>query len=425
MSAEGRQPASATWVDLDQAQRLAVETARALPGRGVEEVSLEEALHRYLAGAVTAHADQPPFDRAMMDGYALRSPDAAGAGPDHPARLPVKGMVAAGTRETLRLEEGTALQIFTGAPVPPGADAVIPVEATRREGGKVLLLDQVTTGDHIGRRGSQVREGERLLEEGRRIDAARLSVLASAGAVPVPVGRMPRVVVAATGDELVPPDRVPEPGMIRESSTYMLAGLFAAEGFGVRRAPAITDEVEAVRRGILEGAAGSDVLCLTGGVSMGERDFVEGVLAELGAEVLFRSVKVKPGKPLVAALLDRTLVFGLPGNPVSSFVTAHQVVLPALRAFAGAVRPLPLFHAARLTGTLRTRGARPELRPVLCVSGPEGLEAGPVSYHGSSDTAGLGRGNALAALPEGDAELKEGSRVRVSYYHPAGEEGAA
>ncbi|MFO7768267.1 MAG: molybdopterin molybdotransferase MoeA [bacterium] len=411
-----RIPASATWVELEEAQHRAVRAAEELPGRGVEEVGLEEVLHRWLADPAAADADQPPFDRAMMDGYALRSGDAAGASQEEPVRLPVRGRAAAGTPGSLRLEEGTALQIFTGAPVPPGADTVVPVERTRREGDEVLLLGPVDAGDHIGRRGTQVREGERLLPAGVCVDPSRSALLASVGAVPVRVGRMPRLVVAATGDELVSPDRVPGPGRIRETSTFMLGALFASRGFTARRVPRIADEVEAVRKGIRDGAAGADVLCLTGGVSMGEKDYVEGVLEELGAEVLFRSVKIKPGKPMVAARLDRSLVFGLPGNPVSSFVTAHQVVLPALRAFAGAARPLPRFLPARLAGTLRTRGPRPEFRPVRCSGGREGLQVSPVDYRGSSDIAGLARGNALVSLPGGDRELERGSIVDVCFY---------
>ena len=418
-----RRPASADWVGLDEARRRAVAAARDLPGRATEEIGLEGALRRWLAEPIEADADQPPFDRSMMDGYALRAGDAARASRTEPARLPVRGTVAAGTDRALRLEPGTALQIFTGAPVPPGADAVVPVERTRREGDEVLILGQVTVGDHIGRRGSQVRAGEVLLEPGTRVGAAQISVIASVGAVPVPVGRMPRVVVAATGDELVSPDQEPGMGKIRESSTWMLRALFAREGFEVRRAPVIPDQPEKVREGLLDGAAGADVLCLTGGVSMGERDFVEGVLQELGARVLFRSVKIKPGKPMVAALLDGVLIFGLPGNPVSSFVTAYQVALPAMRAFAGAGRPDPVFLSALLKAPLRTRGVRPELRPVRCTPGPRGLEAAPVTYRGSSDTAGLGRSNALAALPEGEAELEAGSVVQVCLFEDLEEAG--
>lgn len=416
MSGRERVPASADWIPLDEAQQRACAAAAELPGRGTEEVGLEEALHRWLVSPVVADADQPPFDRAMMDGYALRSGDAEGASPEQGVRLPVRGTVPAGRQRALRLEEGTALQIFTGAPVPPGADAVVPVEHTRREGEEVLILSPVSAGDNLGRRGTQVRAGEGLLPAGIRIGPAETAVLAAVGAVPVRVGRMPQVVVAATGDELVPPGQEPGPGLIRESSTYMLHSLLGREGFPVRRAPAIPDERDAVRRGVLDGAAGADVVCLTGGVSMGERDYIEEVLEEVGAEQLFRSVRIKPGKPMVAARLDRSLVFGLPGNPVSSFVTAHQVVLPALRAFAGAARPLPPFLPARLTASIRTRGVRPELRPVRCVPGPEGLEVAGVSYHGSSDIAALGRGNALIALPEGEKELEAGSPVRVCLY---------
>ena len=279
---------------------------------------MEGALGRVLAGDVVADSDLPPFDRAQMDGYAVRAADTAGA----PVRLRLVGEAAAGEGWRGQLGAGEAVRIMTGAPLPAGADSVQQVEVTRElEGGGVVEVERSTQpGQFFVTRGSEIRAGETVLRAGESVGAAGMAVLASFGYAEVEVYRRPRVAVLATGSELVAAAERPGADQIRDSNTYSLAAYAALAGAEVERLPLAGDEPELLRRLIEEAAARADVLILSGGVSMGRYDFTKAALDSLGAEIFFERVRLRPGKPTVFARLPdegRTLVFGLPGNPVS------------------------------------------------------------------------------------------------------------
>ena len=307
----------------------------------VERVEIADAAGRVLAEDVLADTDLPPFDRAQMDGYAVRSEDfAAGGG----ARLRVVGEAAAGRGWRGVVRRGEAVRIMTGAPLPAGADGVQQVELTREseDGEFVEVSRAIEPGQFYVPRASEIRAGERVLAAGEEVSAARLAVLASFGCARVAVSRRPRVAVLATGTELVPVEERPGEDQIRDSNTYSLAAYAQLAGARVERLPFAGDDAALLRREIEEASARSDVLVLSGGVSMGRYDFTKDALRALDAEIFFERVALRPGKPTVFARLhgDRqTLVFGLPGNPVSVSVTFNLFARTAILSMQCALSP--------------------------------------------------------------------------------------
>jgi len=377
------------------------EHARPLPPR---RVGLLDALGLPLAEDVAADADSPPFDKALMDGYAVRAADG-------PGERGVIEDVPAGTVPTRTVGPGEATRIMTGAMLPAGADAVVPFEKTEGDGPRVRLLNPPRPGDNLLPRGREMRAGEVLFHAGRRLRPQDLGLLATVGhAEPLVVPR-PVVHVVSTGDEVVPWDATPGPGQIRNSNGPMLvAQVRRAGGVGhfVGLAP---DDPAGLERDVRRGLE-ADVLVLSGGVSAGKRDLVPEVLERLGVRAMFHKVALKPGKPLLFGDLARdgtpTLVFGLPGNPVSSFVCFELFVRPALAALAGRdegprVRLLPLAEG------VNHRSDRPTYHPAVL----DGPAVRLVPWFGSADLRGLGAADALAVLPAGDHRLEAGSPVEV------------
>ena len=303
-------------ISVAEAIAIIKQTTRALPS---ERVALADALDRILAEDVIADSDLPPFNRAQMDGYAVRSSDVAAV----PARLRIAGESAAGLGWHHEMKAGEAVRIMTGAPVPEGADSVQQVEVTRElDGGAFVEVQKATTlGQFIVPRAAEVNAGERVLMAGDEISAAMMAALASFGYADVKVGRRPRVAVLATGTELVAVNQKPEPDQIRDSNSYSLGAYATLAGAQVERLPLASDDQEALQQTISEAAGRCDTLILSGGVSMGVYDFTKAALHALGAKIFFERVSLRPGKPTVFARLGQTLVFGLPGNPVSVSVT--------------------------------------------------------------------------------------------------------
>jgi len=298
-----------------------------------EEAPLTACLDRVLATDATADTDLPPFTNSAMDGYAVRAADTTGAGPDSPQRLPVRGEIAAGDPGRDPLPPGAAMRIMTGAPLPPGADAVIPVEQSRAEGEMVALLAAVPPGASVRYAGEDVHRGERVLPAGTVIGAGEIGLLASLGYAQVPTHRRPRVAILSTGDELVAVGERPGPGQIRNSNAAMLAAQVQRAGgipvdLGVAR-----DSRESVHAA-LDAGRGCDLYISSGGVSVGVYDVVKAVLEERGG-VQFWRVNMRPGKPVAFGRIDGTPFLGLPGNPVSSFVTFELFARPLLRRMAG------------------------------------------------------------------------------------------
>ncbi|MCA1557232.1 MAG: molybdopterin molybdotransferase MoeA, partial [Acidobacteria bacterium] len=383
-------------IPVSEAIRIVKEQARELPPA---EIELAEALGRVLALDVVADTDLPPFDRAQMDGYALRAEDTVNV----PARLRVVGEAAAGRgwRETLRT--GEAVRIMTGAPVPSGADSVQQVELTKEmDDGRTVEVESATVpGQFIVPRASEIQRGATVLRKGEEITAARMAVLASFGYSKVLVGARPRVAVLATGTELVPVSATPGPDQIRDSNTFSLAAYAQLAGALVKRLPLAGDDLELLKGEIKEAAESSDVLVLSGGVSMGVYDFTKTALRELHAEIFFEGVSLRPGKPTVFARMGRSLVFGLPGNPVSVSVTFNLFARTALRIMQGA-RDVLQEERAVLARSVRGAAERESFLPAQIHTDEEGrLIASPLKWGGSSDFVAFARATALINIPQG------------------------
>lgn len=355
-------------------------------------LELEEALTRLFEAipspampALAADRDDPALDRSAMDGAALRSADR-----DAPRRI-LGTLFAGDDPATFTVGPGEAVAIMTGACLPPGADAVLPVERLRREGDLLHCLELPEPGAHVRRRGEQARQGEPLLPAGHPWSAPWAGLAAQLG-VPPPALRRPVVGIAPTGDELVPD---PTPWQIRDSNGPMLEALAFRLGAEVRRLPRLPDDRPALLRCVGE-LGGLDILLTSGGVSMGEKDLLPAVLQELGAEILFHRIRLKPGKPMLAARLGGLTVLGLPGNPVSAYLNARLFLPGALARVQGAAPPA-LWHEGDLQAPVANKGDRPLLHPCRV----EGRALHPLPSRGSADLVRLARADACAWIPPG------------------------
>lgn len=357
-----------------------------------ELLDLNEALARLRAAlplpglpALSADRDDPAMDRSAMDGIAVRAAD--GAQP----RTLMGTLFAGDDPRRFQVGPGEAVGIMTGAGLPAGADAVVPVERIRREGDRVHLLEPPQVGGHIRRQGEQARAGQPLMPAGRPWNAARAALAAQVGRE-LPLPPRPRVGIAPTGDELV---ANPSPWQVRDSNGPMLEALAFRLGAEVRRLPRLADEVEALARG-LQGLEGIDILLTSGGVSMGEKDLLPGVLRDLGAEVLFHRIRLKPGKPMLAARLGSLTILGLPGNPVSAYLNALLFLPVALARLQGA-EPADPWREATLQEPVSNKGDRPLLHPCLLQEG----RLIPLPSKGSADLVRLAQADACAWIPAG------------------------
>jgi len=389
----------------DEAWRRIAERLQPLPEDPVER---RAAAGRVLARDLAATVDVPAADVSAMDGYAVCGEIRADE------RRPVAGTVAAGDPPGCELVPPAVVRIMTGAPVPHGADRVVPVEATDDGREEVVFRAGTRAGEHVRRRGEIVRQGDPLLSAGARLTPGALALLATHGYADLPVHRAPSVAVLTTGDEVVPPERTPAPGQLRDSNTDFL--LAAGAGLGLRCEPLgiAPDRAEALRPLVARGLR-SDVLLLCGGVSMGEFDLVEGVLAELGCEVVFDSVAIQPGKPMVFATSRQDgLVFGLPGNPASVMVSFWLFVRPALRRLMGIEDS---WWGAALAGTLDAplpgAGARDRFLPAEIEARGGEIHVTPFPPQGSHDLAAYARGTALVRVRPGAPAARAGERCEV------------
>jgi molybdopterin molybdotransferase len=369
-----------------------------------ERVAIEDAAGRVLAVPALACVDLPPFPSSAMDGFAVLSSDTPGA-------LPIAGRIAAGAPSPAPLAAGTAAGISTGAAVPAGADAVVPIEDVLESDGHVEVARVVEPGAHVRPRGGDVAAGSVVAAPGTRLGAWHIGALAAAGVSELECARLPRVVVLATGSELRRPGEELEPGQIYESNGRMLAALLEVAGAEVELLPTVADDEDA-HRGALERGLDADVLVTTGGVSVGPHDLVRRLEAELGVEEVFWGVAVKPGKPLAFGVRERTLVFGLPGNPVSALVGALLFVSPGLLALQGAANPGPRFQAARSARALPRNDHRDEFVRARRSWEEDGIVVDPVSGQESHMIVRAAAADALVHVPRGEGEIPAGSVVR-------------
>ena len=369
-------------------------------------VEIEHAFGRILAAPVLSDRDYPPFDRSTRDGFAVRSAETQNPG----ASLECVGELRAGGRFDGTLAPGQCIEIMTGAGVPQGADAVVMIEHVKREGRMITLDRAARKGDHIVPRGSEALKGAVLLPPAIRLGYAEMALAAQAGATRLEVVAAPRLAILSTGDEVVDARTSPGPLQVRNSngiSIEILARTAGAETFPLGNAP---DEKGALR-GAIERGLEHDILVLSGGVSMGKYDLVEQVLADLGAEFHFTGVQIRPGRPAVFGTCRNKLVFGLPGNPVSTMVTFELFVLPAIDVFGGAVpRQLPVFRA-RLATPVREKGPITHFLPARIEW--EGREArvSQLSWQGSGDIVALALANGFLIVGPERPEIEPGEWV--------------
>jgi molybdopterin molybdotransferase len=364
-----------------------------------EEVALSEAAGRVAAERLAAPLDLPSFDNSSMDGYAVRAADVAAACPEAPVRLRLCGRIAAGQGPAQEVLSGACARLFTGSPMPPGADAVVMQEDTRvlpEEQGMVLVLDPVKPGENVRRRGEDVRRGAAVAEAGDHLSAGRISLLAAMGCARVLVGRRPVAGLLATGSELREPGQPLAPGQIYESTRLALAALVRGAGAVPMIFPLVADTPDATRNALAEALAKCDVVVSTGGVSVGELDFVKDALAELGGTLEFWRVAIKPGRPFCFGRRRGKLLFGLPGNPVSALVTFLLLVRPALLRWQGAREVALPSCLGRLAEPLANPDPRPHFLRVKVDAAGQVYSAGLQAAHALGSLAAA---NGLVEVP--------------------------
>ncbi len=401
-------------IDVDEAYRILFE--HVTPGPLVE-LPLRDALYRTLAQDVLCDVDAPPFDRSLMDGFAVQAADVC----EVPVRLRVVGRIAAGAQSERTLGRGEAMQINTGAPIPQGADAVVRVEETEMgDDATVLIKASVPEGKFITRRAEYVSAGAVVLKSGTRLTPTGLGAAATCGMSRVSVYRKARVAILSTGDELVEIDRTPTGAQIRNSNQYLLEALVRSAHAEPVNLPLAVDDRERLTAAVRQGLE-ADVLCITGGISMGDRDYVPEVLRAVGATFHIHKMAIKPGRPTIfATTATGKLIFALPGNPASAFIGFELLVRPALCALEGRTGVVAIQMAAELVGSLPANRDRRSFVPARAWNGGRGqwcVER--VSWGGSGDSLGLARANAMIVFPPHAGEAREGAEVSIMLLDPA------
>lgn len=409
-------------LSFEDARRAVEEQTSHLRPKGRELVSLLDASGRVLAEAVHADRDFPPFPRATRDGYAVLASDTANA----PVTLNIVGEIRAGASIQLPLlKSGEAAAIMTGAAVPNGADCVVMVEYTSRNGDQVEIRKQASADENIVPAGAEAKRGIQLLPPGTRLRYAEIAVAASAGRSRLVVYGKPRVAILSTGDEVVDVDMTPGANQIRNSNSYSLATQVNDAGGEPVLLPIAPDEPTRLRELLAEGLE-SELLLVAGGVSLGKYDLVEQILSELGATFLFTGAQIQPGKPVVFGKIPSkaqsmqdtetahsTYFFGLPGNPISTMVTFELFVKPVVEALAGATpRPLVFTHA-KLKSAIRTKTGLTRFLPALISGLFAQSEVEIVKWQGSGDIAAVARANCYVVVPPDREFIEAGEWIPV------------
>jgi molybdopterin molybdotransferase len=391
-----------------QARETVIGRLQALPRTpGTEAIPLREAISRVLARDILSDRDYPPFHRSIRDGYAVRAAETHSG-----AQLKCIDELKAGDTPTTCVAPGTCIQIMTGAALPDGADAVIMLEHTSREGNAVHLDRAVKPGQHVVRRGSEQVAGQTVLSAGTRIGFAEIAAAAQVGAANPVVTHKPRIAILSTGDEVVDFAATPGPFQIRNSNSVSLAAQVGLTGGAPVVLGNARDSLDALRAKITAGLE-ADALILSGGVSMGKYDLVEPVLSEFAAEIVFDAVAIRPGKPAVFALCKGKPVFGLPGNPVSTMVTFDLFVRPAIDILSGAEpRPLP-FIEATLTASLSEKAGLTHFLPAKLTWRSDKAHVSAVPWQGSGDVVAMAHANCLLVVPADRETIEAGEHVHV------------
>ncbi len=417
-------PSPSLVLSFQDARRIVEQHASSLSPGANETVALLNAARRILAEPIAADRDIPPFPRSTRDGYAVRADDLARL----PAMLTVIGEIKAGPlpgKGLPPLNPGEAFSIMTGAPVPPGADAVMMIEYTSLQGNCVKISKNVASGENIVAQGAEAKRGSLLLDRGTHLNEAAIALAASVGKAQLQVFTRPRIAVLTTGDEIVEVDAEAGPTQIRNSNKYSLAVQIQHAGAEPVLLPIAPDEPRRLRQ-LIEQGLQSDLLLMTGGVSMGRYDLVEQVLAELHAEFFFTGATIQPGRPVIfgscgtgtlareaSAPVSHKYFFGLPGNPVSTMVTFELFARPMIEALAGmSPRPLAFLHA-RLKSEIRVKSGLTRFLPAILSGQFENAQVELVPWHGSGDIAARFRSNCLLVIPPDLEHIAAGEWVAV------------
>ena len=384
-----------------------------VPKLASEKVAIDDCVGRFLAQDIVADTDLPPFDRSQMDGFAVRAADTASA----PVELKIVGESAAGRGWHKTLKKGEAVRIMTGAPVPSGGDAVQKVELTSEDGVSVTILKPVKKGASIVKKGTETKKGQKVLSKGERITENLIAPIAAFGYTSVRVFRQPRVAIIGTGSEIVEIAEKPGKDQIRNSNSVMLKAFAERAGATATIFRNTGDDLEQLKSQFAAATANADILVITGGVSVGKYDLTKPALTTLGANIFFERIALKPGKPTVFAKLKKTLVFGLPGNPVSAAVTFHLFVRTAIRLMQGSTNSPPREGFAVLNHNVKAIKDRDCYLPgVLTATRDARLQAVTLKWGGSSDFVGYARAECLVVVPKGKA-FNAGEIVKIIYLY--------
>ena len=415
---------------VNQAEQLILNLIQPLDsGQDGETLNLLNASGRILAAPITSSLDFPHWDNSAMDGYAVRYADVQGCAAESPVTLTIVEEIPAGYQPQKTIQPGQAARILTGSMMPSGADTIVIQEETQREGDRVTIFGTPQPHAFVRDRGAYYQAGNPLLPAGLRLQAAEIAVLAAAQCAQVKVYRRPKVAILSTGSELVAIDQPLQPGQIVDSNQYALAALVARAGAEPVLLGRVPDQPEALKAAIQQAIAIADMVLSSGGVSVGDYDYVDQILAALGATIHIRAVAIKPGKPLTVATFDQekniennTLsakkhlaYFGLPGNPVSALVTCWRFVLPALRKLSGLPAPWePEFVSARSLNVLKSDGKRESYLwgKLRLVNGEYEFEIA-IGSNSSGNLINLAGTSGLAVVPVGKTQILAGDRVQV------------
>ena len=380
--------------------------------KGVEKVSLDQALGRVLTEDVVSRINNPPLDNSAMDGYAVIAGDIQSATPENPVKLEMVEEIAAGYTAKGTLKPGQTMRIMTGAPIPPGADAVLMQEDTQKDGDSILCLDRADVEENIRRAGEDIKIGESVLKKGTTLSPAHIGMLAVIGRSQIAVSQRPTVAILSTGDEILELDETPEGPQIFNSNGHMLAAQIKSAG-GIPVYLGIAKDTEEDLMEKFAWALKADIVVSSGGVSVGDYDLVKSTLQKMGQEMLFWKVAMKPGKPLAFGRIGKTPIFGLPGNPVSSFVSFEQFVRPSLRKVLGCSDLSHKTVQAKLTRTIHKKPGRLHFLSSI-VSWADGeYTVTPAGEQGSGILKSAANANGLLIFPLEAEEIKQGQEVAV------------
>ncbi len=377
-----------------------------------EEVDILSGWGRVLAQDVYAGQNVPPVDNSAMDGYAVRAVDLKGAGPETPLSLKVVGEVAAGTAYTAMLREGEAVSIMTGAPIPEGADTIVPVEYTKQAENRVRLYLSPNPGDHIRRAGEDLRQGGLVLHKGQTVAAAQLGILAALGLGRIKVTKRPRIAILATGNELQAVGEPPQENRIYNSNSYTLTAQVLDAGGEPLSLGIAPDDIAKLKQ-VLAKTQACQILITSGGVSMGKYDLMQAALKALGMELIFWKIAIKPGMPTLFGRWDEKIVFGLPGNPVASMVTFEEFIRPAIYKMLGRKQVMPDYIEATSAETIKKKQGRKNLVRVTLTLKDGRYYATPAGQQGAGMLSSMLGADGLMILHEDSAGITAGETATV------------